>query len=395
MGDWREVEFGKIPTEWNLLPIIGLKSDEKYSIAMGPFGSNIKAENFVDSGVPVIRGTNFNFHKYIGGDFAYLTEEKANELKGSICKSGDLVFTHRGTIGQVGLIPKDPYSHYVVSQSGMKLTVNQLIVDPEFLLYFFISKFGQYQILKYESQVGVPSISNPLTSLKQIEVPVPPLSEQKAIASVLSSLDDKIDMLHRQNKTLEAMAETLFRQWFVEEAQEDWEEGCLGDVIELMYGKGLKPELRSGKGYPVVGSSGIVGYHSEFLVERPGIVIGRKGTLGKILYFVDNFHPIDTTYYVKSKINSIGLLYEYFLLKTLHFEDMNSHSAVPGLNRDDALSVEIKIAPFPKIQEFNHSIAALMTKLKANQLQIRTLEKLRDTLLPKLMSGEVRVEYES
>ncbi len=89
-------------------------------------------------------------------------------------------------------------------------------------------------------------------------------NEQKAIASVLSSFDDKIDLLHRQNKTLEAMAETLFRQWFVEEAEENWEEGCLGDVLELIYGKGLKKEIRSGNGFPVVGSSGIVDYHSDF-----------------------------------------------------------------------------------------------------------------------------------
>jgi len=216
-------------------------------------------------------------------------------------------------------------------------------------------------------------------------------NEQEAIASVLSSLDDKIDLLHRQNKTLESVAETLFRQWFVEEAKEDWEEGCLGDVIELMYGKGLKQEIRTGSGFPVVGSSGIVGYHSESLVEGPGIVIGRKGTLGKVIYLFENFFPIDTTYYVKSKVESVGLLYEYFLLKTLNFEDMNSDSAVPGLNRDLALSTEIKIPPLEILQDFNDFTSVFVNKLNTNQTQIRTLEKLRDTLLPKLMSGEVRI----
>jgi len=86
----------------------------------------------------------------------------------------------------------------------------------------------------------------------------------------------------------------------------------LGDVIELVYGKGLKKEVRTGKGFPVVGSSGIVDYHSEYLVEGPGIVIGRKGTLGKVIYLWDNFYPIDTTYYVRSKVESVGLLYEYY-----------------------------------------------------------------------------------
>lgn len=221
-----------------------------------------------------------------------------------------------------------------------------------------------------------------------LEIFVPPLEEQKAIASVLSSLDDKIDLLHRQNRTLEAMAETLFRQWFVEEAQ-DWKDGILGDVLELIYGKALKEDLRTGSGYPVVGSSGIVGHHAEYLVEGPGIVIGRKGTLGKVTYLFENFFPIDTTYYIKSQVNSAGMLYEYFLLKTLSFE--NSDSAVPGLNRDIALSEEIKIPPQNLIEEFNDICAGFFSKMKVNINQIRTLETLRDSLLPKLMSGEVRV----
>lgn len=174
MSDWKDTDFGKIPLEWEIRKISDLKSNDKRSIAMGPFGSNIKADNFVEKGVPVIRGTNFNYAKYVSGDFVFLTEEKADELIGSNCKPGDLVFTHRGTIGQVGLVPANQYPRYVISQSGMKLTVNPDLVSNEFLFYFFKSEFGQFQILKYESQVGVPSISNPLTSLKEIEVPVPP-----------------------------------------------------------------------------------------------------------------------------------------------------------------------------------------------------------------------------
>jgi len=237
-----------------------------------------------------------------------------------------------------------------------------------------------------------------------------PVHTQRAIAGVLSNLDDKIDLLHRQNRTLEAMAEALFRQWFrppgplegVKDRADkksplgdlgvdDWEEGKLGDVIELYYGKGLKTEERTGSSYPVVGSSGIVDYHSEFLVEGPGIVIGRKGTLGKVIYLWDNFYPIDTTYYVKSKVESVGLFYEYFLLKTINFEDMNTDSAVPGLNRDIALSTEIIIAPENKIHNFNEFVVSFVDKIKKNKDQINTLEKLRDTLLPKLMSGELRV----
>jgi len=228
-----------------------------------------------------------------------------------LLKRYDLVLTTRGTVGNVGF-----YNDNVIYDK-LRINSGMVIIRPN-----CIDKDFNYQLFKYLKKdfetftTGSAQPQLPIRDLKEMPFQLPTLPEQKAIASVLSSLDDKIDLLHRQNKTLEAMAETLFRQWFVEEAQEDWEEGCLGDVIELVYGKGLKKEIRTGSGYPVIGSSGVVGYHSEFLVEGPGIVIGRKGTLGKVIYLWDNFFPIDTTYYIKSKVESAGLLYEYFLLKT-------------------------------------------------------------------------------
>lgn len=230
-------------------------------------------------------------------------------------------------------------------------------------------------------------------NLLSIPIYLPELeAEQKAIAEVLSSLDDKIDLLHRQNKTLEALAETLFRQWFIEEARDNWEEGTLNDLIELFYGKGLKKSERTGAGFPVVGSNGIIDFHSEYLVKGPGIVIGRKGTLGKAIYIEENFYPIDTTYYVKSKRNTTDLYFEYFLLKNINFEEMNTDSAVPGLNRNIALNVELKIPLGELIDQFNKFAKHIFEKRSINKFQIRTLEKLRDTLLPKLMSGEVRVK---
>jgi type I restriction enzyme S subunit len=149
--------------------------------------------------------------------------------------------------------------------------------------------------------------------------------------------------------------------------------------------------MRSGQGFPVIGSSGIVGYHSEFLVKAPGVVIGRKGTLGKVIYLTEDFYPIDTTYFVKSKIDSTEMFYLSFLLKTMDFEELNSDSAVPGLNRDIALSTEIRIPPIETIKIFDKQCIVVFQKIKSNQSQIRTLTQLRDTLLPKLMSGEVRV----
>lgn len=218
-------------------------------------------------------------------------------------------------------------------------------------------------------------------------------AEQEAIAGVLACLDDKIDLLHRQNNTLESLSETLFHQTFIEEAQEEWKMGSLGELIELHYGKGLKKSDRTGTGYPVVGSSGIVDYHDEYMVEAPGIVIGRKGTLGKTIFLNDNFHPIDTTYFVKPK-NDAGYIFAYYLLKSFDFKEMNSDSAVPGLNRDIALSLELAIPPPEKMVTFETISKPLFEKRSWNTQQIKALENLQGTLLPKLMSGEVRVQFD-
>ncbi len=258
--------------------------------------------------------------------------------------------------------------------------------DPKFIFYFLHS----FDFEKYSDKSTVPGVNRNHLHLEDIIIP--PLSGQRDIASVLSSLDDKIDLLHRQNATLESMAEALFRQWFVVEAKEEWEEGVLGDIVNFNYGKGLKDSDRSGNGFPVYGSNGIVGHHSEYLVEGPGIVTGRKGTLGVINYSFENFYPIDTTFYITSRRGSKGLYYEYLLLKVLKLDEMNTDSAVPGLNRNLAHSIQVNIPTTYLVQEFNLITEPIFLKIKTNKNQIRTLTALRDTLLPKLMSGEVRVE---
>lgn len=317
------------------------------------------------------------------------TKVTASDYEKARLRKGDIIMARTCSPGIVFLAKSDIDAVFNNGLARIRPDLNK--TSSDFLFYLFKSPEFIGHIYGISGGTSV-QLNMKLGDLLSYELTLPSLPEQKAIASVLSSLDDKIDLLHRQNATLEAMAETLFRQWFVEEAKEEWEDGKLGDVLELVYGKALKEEIRTGKGYPVVGSSGIVGYHSEFLVESPGIVIGRKGTLGKVNYLFDNFYPIDTTYFVKSKVNSDRLFYEYFLLKTMNFLEMNSDSAVPGLNRDIALSSEILIPPFELIKKFNSYCMSLFKKLKTNNVQINTLISLRDTLLPKLMSGEVRVK---
>lgn len=370
MSEWREHKLGDFA-----------------DIQTGPFGSQLHAADYVEYGIPSIMPTNIGSRLEIRMDgIACIKEADAKRLERYLVKENDIVYSRRGDVEKCAFITSKQ-SGWLCGTGCLRVRFVSEEIEPRFCAYYLSTEEIRGWVSGNAVGTTMPNLNSSI--LQRLPLLLPPLPEQKAIAAVLSSLDDKIDLLHRQNKTLEAMAESLFRQWFVEEAGEDWEDGVLGDVLDLVYGKALKEETRTGLGFPVVGSSGIVGYHSEYLVEGPGIVIGRKGTLGKVIYLFQNFSPIDTTYYIKSKIGSTGLFYEYCLLKTLIFD--NSDSAVPGLNRDIALSEEIKLAPPKRVLTFNERCAPIFGKLGKNISQIRTLETLRDTLLPKLMSGEVRV----
>ncbi len=285
-------------------------------------------------------------------NIVYLTDEKADELKESNCKVGDFVFTHRGTIGQVGLITKNIFNRYVISQFGMKLTVDKNKIGNQFLFYFFISKYGQFQLLKFESRVGVPSISNPVTSLKTIKVPVPPLPEQRAIAAVLSSLDDKIDLLHRQNNTLEALAETLFREWFVEGAEEDWEENKLSEVTDI--GIGRTPPRKQFQWFTKdnsdvkwvsikdLGNSGIFVFDtSEYLTQdavekfnipvipAETVILSFKMTLGRVAITTENMLSNEAIAHFKFNSDTpFCKEYLYFYLKTYPYQTLGSTSSI-------------------------------------------------------------------
>lgn len=213
--------------------------------------------------------------------------------------------------------------------------------------------------------------------------------EQKAIAEVLSSLDDKIDLLHRQNKTLEALAQTLFRQWFIEEAKEEWEEVTLSDVMELKYGKDHK-HLNDGK-IPIYGSGGIMRYGDTAIYKQESILIPRKGTLNNIFYVDEPFWTVDTIFWSKINSEKISgkLLFEF--LKTLNFSNMNVGSAVPSLTTKVLNEISFALPSLKEQEEFKIYTDNAWDKIKQNQKQIQTLENLRDILLPKLLSGEIRV----
>lgn len=204
-------------SDYPVVALETLKAPGRYSLVGGPFGSKLVGRDYVADGVPVIRGGNLpSDRRFSFDDLVFVTEEKvAADLSGNLAFPGDIVVTQRGTLGQIGLIPKDsPYPRLVVSQSQMKLTVDQLRADPLFVYYVLKSPLGQHEINSRAITAGVPHIN--LSLFQQLRLPLPPLSIQHKVASVLSGYDDLIEINNRRIKVLEEMAQRIYREWFVE-----------------------------------------------------------------------------------------------------------------------------------------------------------------------------------
>jgi len=302
-------------------------------------------------------------------------------------KAPGITIGRSGNIGNAYLHKSDFWAHnttlYVKDFKGN---------DVIFLFYLF--KNIDFNQLNAGS--AVPTLNR--NHIYPIEVKIPiRIEDQKAIAEVLSSIDDKIDLLHRQNKTLEEMAMTLFRQWFIEPTKdglpEGWEEVSLGEIIEISSGKSIEKGKLKEKGlYPVLGANGEIGRTDDWLYEGELIYTGRVGTLGNVFIVFRNEKVwlTDNTLVIKPKKNEY-FYFVYFTLKNAKLDEYNSGSTQPLIRQSDIKKIEIFLPKINFLKDFEVISRNLFTKIQFNTSQIQTLEKLRDTLLPKLMSGEVRI----
>lgn len=184
----------------------------------GPFGSNIHSKFFTKDGVPVIRGNNlaigFDPGRYVDNDYIYLSEKKADELSKSEALPEDIIVTARGTIGQTGIIPKKSrFKKYILSANQLRFRIDRKKANPLFVYYWLASKMMVRTMQNVSVNVGVPNLN--LANTRNLQVPLPPLSIQDHIADILSAFDDKIELNNKISRTLEQMAQTIFKEWFV------------------------------------------------------------------------------------------------------------------------------------------------------------------------------------
>lgn len=271
------------------------------------------------------------------------------------------------------------------------------IVNPLFLYYGICKR--DFASLNVGS--AVPSLTVPV--IEDIRVFIPSLPTQQKIANILSSLDDKIEVNRRINAELEELAQTLFKSWFVDfEPFKDsefveselgmipkgWKVGTLGDLIEIKYGKDHK-KLNDGD-IPVYGSGGIMRYVDKSLFTGESVLIPRKGTLNNVMYVNRDFWTVDTMFFSKMKMSNIAI-FVYLFLSKKDLASMNSGSAVPSMTVDILNNISLVIPNEKAFEDFNNIVSSLFSQMSNNSKEITHLTALRDTLLPKLMSGEIDV----
>ena len=368
--------------------------------------------DYVQIGIPFWRSKEvieqFN-RKEISTDL-FITPEKYKEikLKFGVPTANDILLTSVGTLGIPYLVKFDDCFYFKDGNLTWIRNIKSDLLLPKYLYIWLSSQVGRDSLRGIT--IGSTQEALTIVGLKSLALSLPPLYEQKAIAAVLSSLDDKIDLLHRQNKTLETMAETLFRQWFIEEAQEDWKEQPLSSIANFLNGLACQkyPPTNEMEKLPVLKirelNTGISetsdwvtsDVKPEYIVEAGDVIFVWSASLmvkvwdGDKCILNQHLFKVTSTKFPK---------WFYLMWCKQHLAEFisisASHATTMGhIKRSDLDSAIVLIPKEDELKKMSEQMSPLLNKQITNAKQIKTLEKIRDNLLPKLMSGEVRVNYE-
>ena len=385
-------------------------------IAMGPFGSNIKVSCFVDSGVPVLNGSNLEGFSLSEKTFRYVTREKADSLNKANAHRGDIVITHRGTLGQIVFIPQDSkYDRYVISQSQFRVRCNDKVL-PEYLVYYFHTPIGQHKLLSNASQVGVPALARPSSTFQQIEVVLPELSIQKRVVEIISTIQKKIVNNQELNDNLEQQAAALFESWFVNydpwggTQPAEWTNAPLGSFVEIRRGGSPRPiqDYLSDFGLHWLKISDVTSLNSPFVlkikehIKKDGLrktvflhagelVLSNSATPGipKILD-VDTCIHDGWLYFPKSELSKY-YLYLFFKYIRKELVVLGNGSVFTNLKTDILKAFPATKADEATLKEFDALVTPLFDAMLNADRENLKLAAIRDCLLPKLMSGEIDV----
>ncbi|MEN9920393.1 MAG: hypothetical protein RL538_286 [Candidatus Parcubacteria bacterium] len=383
-------------------------------IGMGPFGSNIKVETFVSSGVPVISGQHLRNCVLEDTTFNYVTEEHAQKLISANVYRGDVVFTHAGNIKNVSYIPENSHhNRYVLSQRQFFVRPKKEKLNPAYLTYFFHSTQGQYLLLANSTQVGVPSIAQPITYFKNLKFLLPAIDEQDKIVKILGDLDHKIKLNRKMNETLEQIGQTLFKKYFYDNPErEEWRDGTILDLGNVVTGKTPSKSDATYYGNDVMFLK-VPDMHGNMIVIKTADNLSTKGADSQSNKYLTKWSTcvscIATVGVVSlagnilqtnQQINSIipkdesYTFYNYYLLRNksdLLQMMASAGSTTPNLNKSQFEKIKVKLPPSESLSEFQDKLQCIFEIIHKNYRETEALSKIRDYLLPKLISGQIAV----
>lgn len=374
-------------------------------ISMGPFGSNIKKECFTDSGVAVLNGSNLIGFSLNEDSFGYVTEEKANSLGKANAFRGDVVITHRGTLGQAVFIPQNSTrDRYVISQSQFRVKCNERIL-PEYMVYYLHTPQGRHKLLANASQVGVPALARATSTFKKVVFEVPDIEYQRKVVSFLELIRTKIEKNSAINDNLEQQAMALYGKFFpyavTDELPAGWRVGTVGEIVEIHDSKriplsGAQRAKMEKRIYPYYGAASLMDYVDEYIFDGKYLLLGEDGTVVDdagypILQYVwgkfwVNNHAHILTGRLGHSVESLLLLFKRTPVKSIV-----TGAVQPKISQANLRSVQVVIPPHNEMDIFNKLIYPLFDQIRQNQDQNKALAALRDALLPRLMSGEIDV----
>ena len=386
-------------------------------------GKHGDCENQANSGFYFLSVKDVVGNRLVYDDARQITESDFLEThRRTNLEPGDVLFTNTGTIGRMAIAPNDPKTCRTTFQKSVAiLKPKRETIDSRFLYYLL--RFDNARLSEFGA--GTTQKNLLLKDFRRFVVQVPSMQRQQAIAFVLGALDDKIELNRRMNRTLEQMAAAIFKAWFVDfepvkakaagatsfptmpqevfdalsneftdsplgPIPKGWEVGVLEDLLVLQRGFDLPKTQRTPGPYPVMAASGPNGTHHEYKVSGPGVTTGRSGVLGKVFLAQDDFWPLNTSLWVKEYRRS-NPYHAYFVLQLIDFAAFNAGSAVPTLNRNHVHSLPMVIPPEGLPRSFTEVAEPLFHKKRTSNSESDTLAAIRDALLPKLLSGEIRV----
>lgn len=350
-----------------------------FDLATWKNGLAFKKIDFSDSGIPVIKIAELN--NGIGSSTSFTRGVYSSDVK---LQRGDFLFSWSGNPETSIDIFRFELEEGWLNQHIFKTTPNSSLVTGDY--FFYLMKWLKpvfKSIASNKQTTGLGHIT--ISDLKKIKVTVPAKDFQGKVAAILIAIDNKISLNAKLNGYLEELCDALFLD-FLERADSSWHEGTLEELAEVKYGKNHK-KLADGP-YPVYGSGGFMRSAEKSLFSGESVLIPRKGSLNNVMYVNEAFWTVDTMFFTVPRIpGAAKFLYQY--VKRLDLASMNSGSAVPSMTTSILNALSLPVPPRDSLLSFNAKLQSMYDAVRANNLENRRLESLRDSLLPKLMSGEI------